>query len=171
MKNRRKNILLIAAGIVLLLVLLILSIRLLSPREIDDVSSENYCDEKYLEKADILWVTPKFNNKSISENKIWCEYILSMNKSLGLHGVTHEYEEFEKERNQEYLDEGIKIFEDCFNQTPTMFKPPQLKISKGNKNLIKNNNMKLEKEFNQIIHKVYHCNDSGRPNNKWNDWI
>jgi len=47
-----------------------------------------------------------------------------------------------------------------------MFKPPQLKISEENKELIKENNLKLKTEFNQITHKTYHCNNSGRIGNR-----
>jgi len=50
-----------------------------------------------------------------------------------------------------------------------MFKSPQLKISENNKNLIKNNNMKIKGLLNQIFHKIYHCNNSGRFSNKFID--
>ena len=146
-------------------------IRLISPREIDDVSPEIPCSLEYLEKSNILWVIPKFNNKSISENKTWCNYILSLNKTLGLHGVTHKFEEFNVNRNQEYLQQGINIFEKCFGFKPRIFKPPQLAISDKNKKLIKENNMKLKLNFNQLVHKVYHCNNSGTFSNRFIDLI
>ena len=146
------------------LILTIFLIRLTSPKEIDDVSPEIPCEQEYLEKSDILWVIPKFNNKPISENQIWCEKILSLNKTLGLHGITHEFREFNTDKNQEYLEGGIKIFEDCFGFKPEMFKPPQLKISKENKKLIKEYNLKLN--FNQLIHKVYHCENTGTFSNR-----
>ena len=47
-----------------------------------------------------------------------------------------------------------------------MFKPHQIKINKENKMLIKNNNLDLKLEFNQIIHKVYHCDNTGVIDNK-----
>ncbi|MCK4552677.1 DUF2334 domain-containing protein [Candidatus Pacearchaeota archaeon] len=156
-----KKKILIPLLIILLFVFTLFLIRLTSPREIDDVSPEILCEQKYLEKSDILWIIPKFNNKSISENKTWCQKILSLNKTLGLHGVYHEFEEFNTNRNQKYLQEGINIFEECFGFKPEMFKPPQLKISNENKKLIKGNNMKLKLNFNQLTHKVYHCDDSG----------
>ena len=143
-----------------LLIFTLFLIRLTSPREIDDISLEIICEQKYLEKSDILWVIPKLNNKSISENKTWCQEIINLNKTLGLHGLTHEFEEFNTFQNQEYLQEAIDIFEQCFGFKPEIFKPPQLKISDENKELIKNNNMKLKTTLNQIIHKVYHCNDT-----------
>lgn len=161
-----KKIILILLLILPLLILTLFLIRLISPREIDDISPEIPCQKEYLEKNSILWIIPEFNNKPISENKTWCNYILSLNKTLGLHGVTHEFEEFGKTKDQEYLQESIEIFEQCFGFKPIMFKPPQLKISKENKKLIGGNNMKLKNKFNQLIHKVYHCNDTGMFSNK-----
>lgn len=161
--NKLIKILLIA---IFCLILALFFLRLILPREIDDVSPGISCKQKYLQKADILWIIPEFSNSSISENKSWCEEILSLNKTLGLHGLTHEYKEFLINRNSEYLEKGIKEFEKCFNQTPTMFKPPQLTISKENKKQIKEKHLKLKSNFNQLIHKVYHCNDTGRFSNK-----
>jgi predicted deacetylase len=156
-----KNYLLLISGVIFIVLFSLFLIRLISPREIDDVSPGIFCDEKYLAKADILWVIPDFDNNSISDGKKWCKYILAPNKTIQLHGVTHEFEEFKTSRNQDYLNNGIKIFEDCFGFKPEMFKPPQLKISGENKKLISQSNLKLKGRFNQIIHKVYHCNDSG----------
>lgn len=156
--NKRFSTIILA---ILLLFLTLFFIRLILPKEIDDVSLEIPCLEKYLKKSNILWIIPKFNNKSIAENQEWCNYILNLNKTLGLHGVYHKFEEFNTDRNQEYLQEGINAFEGCFGFKPEIFKPPQLKISKGNKQLIKKNNMKLKTRFNQLLHKVYHCSDSG----------
>jgi len=164
----RKIILIILGSIFVILFCLFL-IRLVSPREIDDVSPGIFCEEDYLKKLDILWVIPNFQGESISKNSEWCEYILSLNKTLGLHGVTHKYEEFMTERNQEYLNEGIEIFEDCFGFKPTMFKPPQLAISEENKKLISENNIELKGRLNQFFHKVYHCNDTGEFSNKFID--
>ena len=149
-------------GLIVLIVIGVLlgglfSIRLLSSKEIDDVTPDFFCAEELLENADILFVVPKWNNTLISENPEWCEYILSLNKKLGLHGVYHTYREFETDRNQTYLQEGIDEFKACFGYEPEIFKPPQLKISKNNKKLIKQNNMKLKAIPNQIIHRLYHC--------------
>lgn len=153
--------------IILFLVLVFFFIRLLSPREIDDVSLEIPCIEIEKYNPDILWVIPKFNGVLISKNQTWCKQILALNKTLGMHGVTHEYEEFAANKSQEYLEEGIQIFKECFGQKPTMFKPPQLKISNKNKELITSSNLTLKTYVHQITHKVYHCNDSG----KYKNWF
>ena len=143
--------------IVGILLISLLCFRLISPKEIDDVTPAFFCAEELLEKADILFVIPKFNNVLISENPKWCEYILSLNKTLGLHGIYHTYKEFGIDRNQTYLQEGIDEFKACFGYEPILFKPPQNRISKNNRILIKENNMVLKAKFNKIIHKIYHC--------------
>jgi len=153
------------------IILILFLIRAFSQKEIDDINPEIPCEKKYLEKSNILWVIPKFNNKSIAENKKWCDYILSLNKTLGLHGIYHSHKEFKTPRNQPYLKEGINIFKECFGFKPTMFKPPQLTISEHNKQLIKNNQLKLKGFFNQITHKVYHCQDTGTFSNKFIDFF
>jgi predicted deacetylase len=146
--------------IILILALILFNIRVFSQKQIDDVSPNIKCNQKYLEKSEILWIIPKFENKSISENKNWCQEILNLNKTLGLHGIYHShYKEFNQKISEKEFQEAIQIFEDCFNQTPTMFKPPQLSISKENKELIENYNLTIKGKLNQFFHKVYHCED------------
>jgi len=157
--------------VILSIIVILFLIRLINPREIDDVTPGIPCEKDLMNKADVMWVIPKFDNVSIAEDKVWCEKILIMKKTLGMHGVKHEYKEFGIDRSQEYLDEGMKIFEQCFGFAPEMFKPPQLEISNNNKKLIKNNNLKLKTIFNQITNKVYHCNDSDIIKNKFIDWF
>lgn len=164
----KKSVKIILIALFFLLILWFL-IRLISPREIDDFSPQISCEneKKYIEKSKILWVIPLSNNLSISENKIWCNEILAMNKTLGMHGIYHTYHEFElKNLSQKELNLGIKEFEKCFGYAPKLFKPPYLHLNKQNKNLIKQNNLILKYRFNQAIHKVYHCNNSGALGNK-----
>ncbi|MFA5953068.1 MAG: DUF2334 domain-containing protein [Candidatus Pacearchaeota archaeon] len=159
-----KKSFLIPILIFFILITTLIIIRAHINREIDDVSPNIPCEQeqKYLKKADILWVIPKFTNKSISENPEWCEYILSLNKTLGMHGITHEYREFKRNNiSQEELEQGIKIFEECFGFKPTMFKSPQLRINKENKELLKQNDLRLRSKITQFTHKVYHCNNGG----------
>jgi predicted deacetylase len=142
-------------------------IRLITPTEIDDISPGINCPEISKYNPDILYIIPNYNNNSISQNEEWCNYILSLNKTLRMHGITHKYREFLYQNiSQEELDYGISEFEKCFNKYPGMFKPPQLEISKANKQLIKQNDLRLRTRFNQITHKVYHCNDSDIIKNK-----
>ncbi len=168
MKKYLKIILIVLFSILIIWFL----IRLISPREIDDISPGISCEneKEYVEKADILWIIPNFQDNKISENPEWCKEILSLNKTLGMHGIKHTYWEFKKENiSQEELQEGIKIFEECFGFKPEKFKPPNLRLNKENKNLIKENNLILKYKFNQAIHKVYHCDDTGVLSNKFID--
>lgn len=164
-----KSLKLILLAILLIIITLFL-VRLTSPREIDDVNPMRNCSQEYLEKSEVLWIIPYYKEIPISENQTWCNSILNMNKTLGLHGITHEYHEFENQNiSQEKLDNAIKIFQDCFNQTPKMFKAPGLALSEKNKKLLKEKNISIRNPFHQTIHKVYHCSDSGTFPNKFHD--
>jgi predicted deacetylase len=163
MKKSIKTVLIIIAISLICLFL----IRLINPKEIDDVSPRINCPEIQEYNPSTLYVIPYYDNKPISNNTEWCNYILSLNKTLKLHGITHTYKEFLLSNiSQEELNYGISEFEKCFNKTPEMFKPPQLKISTKNKQLVKNNNLILKNKLSQTTHKVYHCNNSGKIDNK-----
>jgi len=153
---------------ILSLIILLFIIRLITPTQIDDIHPEIPCPELEIYNPDILYIIPNYNNKPISENQTFCERILSLNKTLELHGINHQpYAEFLYQNiSQENLNFAINEFQKCFNQTPEKFKPPQLKISNENKILIQENNLKLISNANAIFHKVYHCNDSGSIKNK-----
>lgn len=157
MKKSIKTILII----ILTIIIVIFFSRLITPTEIDDVHPERYCEQKYLEKADTLWIMPKYLNIPISENKVWCEKILLMDKTIGMHGITHTYHEFEEKINEKDLKEAKQIFEDCFGYEPTLFKAPNLALSKENKKLLEENDLEIKGIMNQNLHKVYHCKDSG----------
>ena len=146
--------------VLLVLIATLFFIRLANPVELDDVTPEIPCEENLIKKADILWVIPDFKNNSISQNRTWCSEILALNKTLGMHGVTHSYREFNGNITQPEIQRGMEIFNDCFGFYPTMFKPPQLVISNEEKKLIKESGMQLMLGGNQITHKVYHCNNS-----------
>ena len=64
-------------------------IRFFSHRELDDVTPGIQCDDSLLKKSDVLWIIPDFNNTSVANDKSWCDYIISLNKTLGMHGVYH----------------------------------------------------------------------------------
>ncbi len=163
MKKSVKIILIILLAILILLFL----IRLINPREIDDVAPGINCPEIEKYNPDILYVIPNYNNNPISRNEEWCGHILSLNKTLRMHGINHTYREFlYSDISQEELDFAIEEFEKCFGYKPEMFKPPQMKISYENKQLIKQNNLKLLNILHQTIHKVYHCSDSTIISNK-----
>ncbi len=155
--NKKK----VLAGIgiaILVLLAIIWLIRLFSERQLDDLSPEIPCSSRLIEKSSVLYIIPKFNGWALSRD--FCERILVLNKTIAMHGITHEYKEFLVQRNSSYIEQGREIFLGCFNLTARNFKPPQLKISQENKKLVKRY-MNLDLRLNQIFHKVYHCDDSG----------
>lgn len=154
---------------IFILILILFLLRLTTPKEIDDVNPWINCEQNYIKKANILWVIPTYKNIPITENKSWCKEILNLNKTLGMHGIYHSYHEFENEINESSLNDAILIFEECFNQTPENFKPPQLKISKENKKILSKHNLNIRNPFDQTIHKVYHCSNTGRLPNWFHD--
>ena len=157
-------------GILILIISIFVS-RLTTPREIDDVNPLRNCEQKYLQKAEILWIIPLYKNIPISENKVWCEEVLAMNKTIGMHGMHHSYNEFESEINESELNYSLEIFEDCFGHKPKMFKAPNLALTKENKILLEEYGLEVRTPYHQTIHKVYHCNDSGTFSNKFHDLI
>ena len=151
--------------LVLLIVILILSdlvlLRNVTARQIDDVSPAIACEEELLEKSEFLMVIPLYNNVSIASNMTWCNYILSLNKTLAMHGVYHNYKEFLELRNESYIQKGIEEFEKCFGYYPEVFEAPQLALSKENKALLKEMNFSIKSWPNMVIRKAYHCQDTG----------
>jgi hypothetical protein len=172
---KKKVILKITAWILMILfalILLLFIIRYFSPIHLDDLHPNIPCDEELIKKSSYLSVIPKYNNESIANNKEWCSYIKSFNKSLVIHGVYHTYNEFYTPRDVNYISEGKEIFINCFNFSPSEFKAPQLALSKENEHMLKEKfNLKIYTKFNQIFHKVYHCNDSGVVSNRINDLV
>ena len=143
------------------LILLWHAIRTFSHREIDDLNPQIPCDQNYLNQANVVWVIPELNGIPISENKSWCNWVLSLNKTIGLHGITHSYHEFLNPINESQLNQAKEIFTQCFGYEPTIFKPPYLRITKQNRKLVKQENMSLKVFWNQDTHKVFHCENSG----------
>ncbi|MEK6888884.1 MAG: DUF2334 domain-containing protein [Nanoarchaeota archaeon] len=156
-------------GIILALLLILFIIRKVSHTEIDDVSPEIECTQELLDKSDVLWVIPDYNNKLITEDRVWCDKIKSLNKKIGLHGVYHTYSEFLHKRDEKYLQKGIDDFTECFGKKPEMFKAPQLELSRENRKMIEKNGLKVKGKVNQIFHKVYHCSDTGKFSNRFID--
>jgi len=164
----KKSVKIILVIILTALVLLIL-LRRITPREIDDIHPNWDCEEEYIAKAKTLWIMPMWNDSDISKNKSWCEKMRNSNKTFGMHGIQSWYREFDEPVNEEYFKEAIEAYKNCFGEYPTMFKAPALKISKENKELVKKYNMTLRTPYHQTIHKVYHCQNTGRFPNWFHD--
>lgn len=143
--------------IVVALVLALFFIRLVLPSQVDDVSPLMNCSDEVLDLADVYFVVPKFGGVEIEGE--WCEEILDRDKELAMHSVYHTYEEFNVVRGENYFDEGVGIFEECFGFRPERFKPGQLRIVSENDWIA--DEVEVDLFWNQFFHKVYHCNDSG----------
>ena len=169
MKKIAKRVLFVIL-IILSILIIILILRRFNKTQLDDVSPFIQCDEDLLDKTNIYYVIPKFQGIPISENKSWCEYILSKNKTLRMHGIEHTYFEFwKKEISTEEINGAKEIFKECFGFYPEKFKAPQDTISIKNSINLKKSDLNLDIYLNCIIHRVYHCNDTGKIKNKLAD--
>ena len=177
---KAKRLFYILTLIILILILSISLLRIFNSRQIDDLHPLINCNEKYLEKSEIVLVIPLFENKSVADNPEWCKNILALNKTLGIHGVYHTYKEFNSPILQEDLERGIEEFEKCFGLKPEIFEAPQWKLSKENKNILIKRGFEIKGYYNAFTHKVYHCSDEGnfayrlfgiKITNKLIDWI
>lgn len=147
-----------------------LAIRITNEVHLDDVSPGIPCNPDLLERVDVLYVIPRFENVSILDHPEWCKMISSLNKTVGIHGVEHTYNEFLVERSSTYVEDEISTFEQCFGIRPTRFKPPQLAISRKNAQMLREQFV-VDTWLRQRFHKVYHCNDGGVVPNWWADLI
>jgi predicted deacetylase len=145
-------------GFVVLLFVAVLSVSR-SPLIVDDVHDSYECPS-LLAKADVLYVTPILHGHSIADKVEWCSYILSLNATLGLHGIVHSYHEFDENVTQQELDLALDAFSSCFNQTPTLFRPPYNVISNGNRALIEQNGMNVY-DSPYHVHPYCHCEPQG----------
>ena len=170
-KKHKKSRIFNISLVILVLLIALFFIRLASPRHLDDVHPSIQCDGELLQKADIFYVIPIFENVRISDNPEWCTKMLSYNKALALHGVYHTYNEFKEDRNEAYLQEGADEFKKCFGFYPTRFKAPQTTLSAKNKDLIVLMGYKVDTLFGDTFHKVYHCSDLGYAHNWVSDLI
>ena len=143
----------IAAVLLVLYVFMLWSSR--HPLIVDDVYPGSSCDG-LLKKADILYVIPNFEHHLIQDDPEWCAKIRSLNTTLGLHGITHLYPEFDGEINEEDLLSAIHSFETCFREKPRLFRPPYNLINTKNEEIVSRMDMAVyDKRF--IIHPYCHC--------------
>lgn len=164
--NKKITILVFIACICCFLIILFIT-RNLSSKELDDLHPDIPCSTDLIEKSDVLWIIPKYNNHSIEKNPEFCNSIKYLNKTIGMHGVYHTFNEFSVLRDEKYMQQGITAFRKCLGFSPSLFKPPQLKYSSKNNILLKKFNLVKKEKTNQLLHKVYHCNDTGILSNKF----
>lgn len=143
--------------------------RAILPRQVDDVNPLINCEQDIIGKSSSLAVIPIFHNSSIAENKTWCNYILSLNKTLIMHGVYHTYMEFDRNVSIEEVKSGMEEFKKCFGFYPKIFEAPQLALSSRNAEILRGGGLGLRGYPFTLTHKVYHCNDTGRLSNRFVD--
>jgi len=146
-------------AILLLIVILIILIRNTSIIQIDDVNPDRFCEKIFMDKSQTLMVIPFSNNISIANNKSWCEQILGLNKTIGMHGVYHTYNEFSYKIEEEEVRKGMEEFKKCFGFYPAIFEAPRLTLSIENKRILKEIGFEVRGYGFNAFHKVYHCVD------------
>ncbi len=146
-------------------------VRLVGSRYIDDVNPLMNCSVKYLEKSDVFYVVPYFDGFMINESRNWCDFILSLDKEIGMHGVRHSYKEFGSDVSARDIELGMDIFESCFGFRPERFKAPQLKLSSRNREILKYYGFSIDGKKLYFFHKIYHCNNGGILPNIFYDFI
>lgn len=160
-----KKIIKIILILIIFLIILLFLLRLFSLRELDDLHPDISCDKELIEKSDILWIIPLYNNNSINNYPKWLDRIKRYNKTLGMHGIEHSYKELSIDRDEIYFNSGIKEFEKAFGYKPKIFKPSHLAINSENKKLLEGKGFKVYGNWHQLTHKVYHCSDTGKSPN------
>ncbi|MBS3091327.1 DUF2334 domain-containing protein [Candidatus Pacearchaeota archaeon] len=155
--------------IILFFLLLIWTLRVVLPRQVDDVSPGIYCEKEIMEKSRYFSVIPLYKNKSIADNISWCNEILDLNKTLIMHGVYHSYNELLGNMTLDEIEFGKEEFRKCFGYYPEIFEPPQLALSKENAKLLESSGLRIRAEGFNLFHKVYHCSDSGKYSNSFVD--
>lgn len=141
--------------------------RQILPRQVDDVHPLFNCTNEVLNKGDALAIVPFYRNISIAGNLTWCNEILSMNKTLIMHGVFHTYNEFYSPVSIEDVKAGMEAFKECFGYYPKIFEAPQLALSSENAKMLKGLGFEIRGYPYIITHKVFHCNDSGKYSNRF----
>lgn len=144
-------------------------IRVVGQRQVDDVNPLSECPSDVMQKSQVYAVMPLYKNVSIAENKSWCDYMISLNKTLIMHAVYHNYREFKGNMSIEEVQKGMEAFKECFGYYPKIFEAPQLAISWENERMIKGLGMELRGYPYAVFHKVYHCNDYGKYSNGFID--
>ncbi|MDP1728710.1 MAG: hypothetical protein Q8L27_00720 [archaeon] len=157
--------------VILALIVCLWVFRIFAERQVDDIGPLISCEADIIDKSETLMVIPIFNGIGISENKTWCDYILSLNKTLGMHGVYHTYQEFLELRNESYVRIGMGEFKKCFGFYPEIFEAPQLAFNGDNAEVLRESMLKFRGYPYSLTHKVYHCQDSGKYSNRFIDFF
>lgn len=163
MNKRIKKAIIIFSVLVVLISMAIITIEIgrnLNYIQLDDLHPLINCEEKYIEKSDVLMIIPLWKNDSIVNYPEWCKKISESNKTLGMHGIYHTYDEFLGNISEEKFVFALGEFKKCFGKSPELFEPPQWDISSINRKMVEKY-VPVTNNFQGIFHKVYHCEESG----------
>lgn len=133
-----------------------------APRETDDVHPDIPCTDHMLNDSTWLWVIPWYGDVPLTAHPAWVDALKRSGKKLGLHGVRHTYREFATDVSRAYVQKGIDEFEKAFGYRPTAFKPPKMQITPRNRQLLAELGLTVRTDWQQMIHRIYHCPDHGR---------
>lgn len=156
--------------IIAIIIFLFVIIRSYTYKELDDLHPLIPCKQKFLDKSKYIWIIPFYKKVPITNYPEWCKMIKDLEKKgkiLGMHGVEHTQthgllhndSEFNSDVPIEKIKYGMEIFKNAFGHYPLYFKAPQLKCTKKNQRKIESLGMIYKNFFNQIMHRVYHCDD------------
>lgn len=141
---------------IIIVIYMLILVQSRNPLIVDDVAPLSSCDE-LIKKADIIYVIPLENNNSISNYLEWCKNLQLLNKTIGLHGIRHNFHEFDKEVSEVELIKATSSFEKCFGEKPKLFRPPENLISEENIKKITSLNMTIYRD-SYLKHSYCHCN-------------
>jgi len=150
----------------IIFVIILILIRFFRESHYDDIHQNIPINYNYLNKSDILFVIPKYNNVSILNDPEFIRkiklYVKNNNKKLGLHGFIHKPEgyitkaEFGYEVDESYIKDSINIFEEAFGYKPVYFKAPCYNLHPNNYKLLKKYNLIIYGPYTLLFNKLFH---------------
>lgn len=142
---------------ILVVCLIWLIIRAVSPEELDDVHPRiQDVDDPLVNRSKWLWVMPLYMNDPISNHPEWVAQLKATGKNLGLHGVEHTYDEFGHDLPEAYIKRGIDEFTKAFGYAPRHFKAPKLSLTPNNAAIIRKHGMEIKGRLNQFLRRAFH---------------
>ena len=151
---------------IITLLFIIYIIRKFNKVHYDDLTPLIETNYIYLDKSNIIFIIPKYNNIPLTNYPDFIDKIKKYskinNKELAMHGVTHSPEgfistaEFGYPLTFEYIKEGIDIFESAFGYKPKKFKAPCYNLHPKNKEILEKLNIEIIDVDSLLLNKLYH---------------
>lgn len=151
-------------ALIILIVLLI--IRFFNKSHYDDLHPELPFNKEYLDKSDILFIIPNYNNIPITNYPEYIEklksYAQKNNKQIGLHGYIHKPEgfftkaEYGYELPESYIKDNIDLFRKAFNFEPKLFKAPCYNLHPKNREILLKLGLQISDINTLFLNKLFH---------------